>query len=87
MAVAVSGTRGKIGGGDGRSTPEKMPYTELDGCAARVITRDLELAKRERDSEIFHTIFDIADESLVSRCFKSRITMRHNILIHIYIYI
>ena len=66
MAAAVSGTCGKIGGGDGRSTPEKMPYTELDGCAARVITRDLELAKRERDSEIFHTIFDIADESLVS---------------------
>lgn len=68
VAAAVSGTRGKIGGGDGRSTPEKMPYTELDGCAARVITRDLELAKRERDSEIFHTIFDIADESMDLVC-------------------
>lgn len=62
VAGAVSGTRGKIGGGDGRSTGEKMSYTELDACSARVITRELEQAKRERDSAIFDKVIDVADE-------------------------
>lgn len=62
VAGAVSGTRGKIGGGDGRNTGEKMSYTELDACSARVITRELEQAKRERDSAIFDKVMDVADE-------------------------
>jgi len=68
VAGAVSGTRGKIGGGDGRNTGEKMSYTELDACSARVITRELEQAKRERDSAIFDKIMDVADESLDLIC-------------------
>ncbi|CAK9063338.1 Retinoschisin (Fragment) [Durusdinium trenchii] len=68
VAGAVSGTRGKIGGGDGRATPEKMPYTELDGCSARVITRELEAAKRERDAAVFETVTNVADESMDLVC-------------------
>ncbi|CAJ1380020.1 unnamed protein product, partial [Effrenium voratum] len=68
VAGAVSGKRGKIGGGDGRATPEKMDYTELDGCAARVITRELEEARLERDSAIFSTVTDVAYESIDLIC-------------------
>lgn len=62
VAGGVSGTRGKIGGGDGRSTGEKMSYTELDACSARVITRGLEQAKRELYSAIFDKVMDVADK-------------------------
>ena len=68
VASQVSGKRGKLGGGDGRATPEKMNYVELDGCAARVIARDLEKAKRERDSAIFETLRDVASESIDLIC-------------------
>lgn len=68
VAGGVSGTRGKIGGGDGRSTGEKMSYTELDACSARVITRGLEQAKRELYSAIFDKVMDVADKSVDLIC-------------------
>lgn len=45
-----------------------MDYTELDGCAARVITRGLEAAKLDRDAAVFETITDVASESVDLLC-------------------
>ena len=45
-----------------------MPYTELDLCSARVITRSLEAAKRERDAAVFETITGVADDAMDLVC-------------------
>ncbi|CAE7479165.1 unnamed protein product, partial [Symbiodinium natans] len=68
VAGNVSGTRGEIGGGDGGNTGTQMNYAELDGCAARVVARELETARLERDSAIYQTIQEVFSESMDLVC-------------------
>jgi len=62
VAGGITGIRGKIGGGDGRSTGEKMSYEELDQCSARVINRELAEATREYTHSMVDAISDVASE-------------------------
>jgi len=68
VAAASSGVKGKIGGGDGQTTPAKMSYEEIDSCSTRGITRGLKSATLERDGAVWGYLEDVFSHSLDLLC-------------------
>eukprot|EP00928_Gymnodinium_smaydae_P029114 TRINITY_DN2201_c0_g1_i2.p1 TRINITY_DN2201_c0_g1~~TRINITY_DN2201_c0_g1_i2.p1 ORF type:complete len:2702 (-),score=420.67 TRINITY_DN2201_c0_g1_i2:73-8100(-) len=62
VAGSAGGTNGRIGGGDGGSTRDQMPYDELDGCHTRDINRALVDAKADIFAARFEQGFGMAKE-------------------------
>lgn len=68
VAAEASGIRGRFAGGDGKETPEKLSYEELEQCQVRDIERAVLDARKELASSVWEELSNVADASLDIMC-------------------